>query len=196
LELINSIDLQGSVAGDPVYLETIFPVVVNDTMIIPPGAFVSGRVTTVSMKRNAKRRCTVLIRFEALILPNAVTRMLTNPGTRPTSDNRTNAPKQKGPKNPDLETISSAAKIGPSIGAVAGGTAGAGAGAAQFGAWSACNATNRTLKRGSVIDLVLIGPLQFDPAEVDFRGGPIHGTPIATDVPLHGSGAQGTSRKR
>src|SRR3954464_12670819 len=47
LGLINTVSTKHSAAGDRIYLETVFPVVMNGHIIIPPGSYVTGTVTDV-----------------------------------------------------------------------------------------------------------------------------------------------------
>ena len=47
LALINSISTKHSAEGDRVYLETVFPIMVNGRIVIPPGSYVAGTVTQV-----------------------------------------------------------------------------------------------------------------------------------------------------
>src|SRR5882762_4980898 len=45
LALINSVSTKHSAEGDRVYLETVFPILVNGKIVIPPGSYVAGTVT-------------------------------------------------------------------------------------------------------------------------------------------------------
>src|SRR6476620_9374806 len=47
LALINSISTKHSAEGDRVYLETVFPIMANGRLVIPPGSYVAGTVTEV-----------------------------------------------------------------------------------------------------------------------------------------------------
>jgi hypothetical protein len=42
LSLINSVSTKNSVPGDRVYLETVFPILVDGRIVIPPGSYVMG----------------------------------------------------------------------------------------------------------------------------------------------------------
>ena len=48
LGLINSISTKNAAEGDRVYLETVFPIMANGRIVIPPGSWVSGTVTEVN----------------------------------------------------------------------------------------------------------------------------------------------------
>ena len=45
LSLINSVSTKHSAEGDRVYLETVFPVLVNGRIVVPVGSYVAGTVT-------------------------------------------------------------------------------------------------------------------------------------------------------
>src|SRR5262249_55051148 len=56
LNLINSVSTKHSVEGDRVYLETVFPILVNGKIVIPPGSYVAGTVTQVKRPGRVKGR--------------------------------------------------------------------------------------------------------------------------------------------
>src|SRR5947209_9689965 len=74
LALINSISTKHSAEGDRVYLETVFPIMVNGRIVIPPGSYVAGTVTQVKRPGRVKGRGELFLRFDSLTLPNGVTR--------------------------------------------------------------------------------------------------------------------------
>src|ERR1700689_822212 len=80
LGLLNSVGTKHSIEGDRVYLETVFPIVVNSRIVIPPGSYVAGTLTQVKRpeRRNkdwhGKGRGEMFLRFDTLTLPNGVTR--------------------------------------------------------------------------------------------------------------------------
>src|SRR5262245_48259176 len=74
LSLINSISTKHSAEGDRVYLETVFPILVNGRIVIPPGSYVAGTVTQVKRPGRVKGRGELYVRFDSLTLPNGVTR--------------------------------------------------------------------------------------------------------------------------
>src|SRR5215472_1025197 len=47
LALINSISTKHSAEGDRIYLQTVFPILANGRIVIPPGSYVAGTVTLV-----------------------------------------------------------------------------------------------------------------------------------------------------
>src|SRR5271156_6741113 len=47
LSMINSVSTKTAVSGERVYLESVFPILVNGHVVIPPGSYVAGTVTEV-----------------------------------------------------------------------------------------------------------------------------------------------------
>src|ERR1700719_2612607 len=74
LSLINSVSTRNSVPGDRVYLETVFPILVDGKIVIPPGSYVAGTVTQIKRPGRVKGRGELYVRFDSLTLPNGVTR--------------------------------------------------------------------------------------------------------------------------
>ena len=74
LSLRNSVDTKHSHEGDRVYLDTLYPIVVDNRIVIPRGSYVSGTLTTVKPAGAVKGKGELFIRFDSLILPNGVTR--------------------------------------------------------------------------------------------------------------------------
>jgi len=74
LSLINSISTKHSAEGDRIYLETVFPIMSNGRIVIPPGSYVAGTVTFVKRPGRVKGRGELFLRFDSLTLPNGVTR--------------------------------------------------------------------------------------------------------------------------
>jgi len=74
LGLINSVSTKHSVAGDRIYLETVFPIVIDSHIVIPPGSYVTGTVTEVKRPGRIKGRGELYVRFDSITLPNGVTR--------------------------------------------------------------------------------------------------------------------------
>ena len=76
LSLINSVSTKHSAEGDRVYLETVFPVLVNGRIVVPVGSYVAGTVTQLKKPGRVKGRGELYVRFDSLTLPNGVTRDL------------------------------------------------------------------------------------------------------------------------
>src|ERR1700680_520614 len=74
LSLINSVSTKHSAEGDRVYLETVFPLLVNGRIVVPVGSYVAGTVTQIKRPGRVKGRGELYVRFDSLTLPNGVTR--------------------------------------------------------------------------------------------------------------------------
>src|SRR6202790_3516806 len=74
LSLINSVSTKHSAEGDRVYLETVFPILVDGRIVVPVGSYVAGTVTQIKRPGRVKGRGELFLRFDSLTLPNGVTR--------------------------------------------------------------------------------------------------------------------------
>src|ERR1700722_11619834 len=66
LGLINSVSTKHSAAGDRIYLETVYPIVIRNHIVIPPGSYVAGTVTEVKRPGRVKGRGELYVRFDTL----------------------------------------------------------------------------------------------------------------------------------
>jgi len=184
LGLINTVSTKHSAEGDRVYLETVFPILVNGRIVIPPGSFVAGTVTEVKRPGRVKGRGELYLRFDSLTLPNGVTRDFRArlggiDGRGGEEFDKTEGKVQsEGNKSGDARTIGEAAAAGTSIGLIAGSAAkhlgmGAGIGAAA-GATAGLMAVllsrgpDAVLAKGSTIEMITDRPLSFESAELNF----------------------------
>src|SRR4029077_8438727 len=71
LVLHNGISTRSAKIGDPVYFETLFPVMIDGKVAIPAGSYVSGEVTESVRPGRVKGRGELMIKLNTLILPNA-----------------------------------------------------------------------------------------------------------------------------
>src|SRR4051812_44768339 len=130
LALINSVSTKHSAEGDRVYLETVFPVLVNGRIVVPVGSWVTGTVTQVKKPGRVKGRGELYVRFDSLTLPNGVTRDFRGrigsmDGNAKNEVDRTEGKvRSEGNKAGDARTVGEAAAAGTSIGVIAGGAAG------------------------------------------------------------------------
>jgi hypothetical protein len=186
LSLINSISTKHSTEGDRVYLETVFPIMNNGRIVIPPGSFVAGTVTEVKRPGRMKGRGELFLRFDSLTLPNGVTRDFR--ARIATMDGRANEDfdraegkiRSEGNKGGDARAVGEATAAGASIGVIAGGATGhygmgAGIGAAAGAAAGLMGVLltrgpDAVLAKGSTIEMVLDRPLHFDDVDLNFNG--------------------------
>ncbi|MBZ5578507.1 MAG: hypothetical protein LAP40_18250 [Acidobacteriia bacterium] len=185
LTLINSVSTKHSAVGDRVYLETVFPILVNGKIVVPVGSYVAGSVTQIKKPGRVKGRGELYVRFDSLTLPNGVTRdfrarMSGLDGTATSEvdrgEGKVTAP---GNKKGDLQTIGEAASSGTAAGGLIGGLgaghpglgvgigAAAGAAAGMIGVLLS-RGPDAVLDKGATVEMVLDRPLHFGEAELNF----------------------------
>lgn len=192
LSLLSSISTKSAMEGDRVYLESIFPIMSDGKVVIPPGTYVAGTVTQVKRAGRVKGRAELFIRFDSMTLPNGVTRDFrgrvgTLDGSADESLDRDEG-KISGDSNKggDARTVGEAASGGAMIGGIAGRSAmGAGIGAAAGAAAGlvgvlATRGPDAMLERGSTMEMVMDRTLVFTEEELDFSNSmPSHRTGYA-----------------
>lgn len=184
LSMINSISTKTASEGERIYLETVFPILANGRVVIPPGSYVAGTVTEVKRPGRVKGRGELYVRFDSLTLPNGVTRDFRarvgslDGRASETLDKSEGKIKSEGNKAGDIKTVGEAAGAGATVGGLAGAAAGhAGIGA---GIGAAAGATagivgvllsrgpEAILAKGTTMEMVLDRSLQFSASELDF----------------------------
>ena len=182
LSLINSVSTKSAGEGDRVYLETVFPIVVDGRVVIPPGSYVAGTVTQVKRAGRIKGRGELYLRFDSLTLPNGVTRdfrarvgALDGRASEELEKNEGKI-KSEGNKGGDAQKIGEAAAAGTSVGVIAGSVAGrpgmgAGIGAAAGAAAALAGVLmsrgpEAVLAKGTTLEMVLDRPIAFTEDEM------------------------------
>ncbi len=157
LVLINSISTKHASPGDRVYLESVYPVPVAGRIVVPPGTYVSGTVTSVKRPGRVKGRGELFLRFEQLILPNGTIRDLVG---------RVGALDGRSPEDFDREEgkVSSESNRGGDARSVGEATAAAG----LIGVL-ASRGPEAILEKGTQLDMVLDRDLFFTEEEVTFE---------------------------
>lgn len=182
LVMVNSVSSKHSQVGDSVYLQSVYPVVVGERILIPAGTHVSGSVTNSKRPGRVKGRGTLGIRLEQLILPNGVIRsLLGRPGmidgrSPGDFDRESGTVKSEGTKGEDASDIATAAGAGASIGAIAGSVAGrtgtglgigsAAGAAAGLASVLLTRGPDAMLDRGTHLEMLLEGDLAFTEDEL------------------------------
>jgi hypothetical protein len=196
LQLINRISTKNAHEGDQVYLQSAFPVVINNSIIIPPGSYVKGTITSAKRPGRVAGKGELYLRFDSLTLPNGVTRDFKARVGAIDGSNADTLDKKEGKivsepaKGHDVATVAETTAVGTSIGAIAsrsspGLGAGIGAGAGMLVGLATVLATrgpDAVLERGSTIDMVLDREISFTPAELNFA----RNTPAAPILPTSG----------
>src|SRR5712692_1485425 len=184
LALINSVSTKHAAPGDHIYLESVFPVVVDGKILIPAGSYVSGTVTQVRRPGRVKGRGELFVRFDSMILPNGVTRDFRarvgglDGRASEELDRKEGKITSESNKGGDARTVGEAAAGGATVGAIAGAAAGhpgmgvgvgaaAGAAAGLVGVLLS-RGPEAMLARGTQLDMVLDRDLFFTDAEVTF----------------------------
>jgi type IV secretion system protein VirB10 len=184
LSLINSVSTKHSTEGERVYMETVFPVLVNGRIVVPVGSYVAGTVTHIKKPGRVKGRGELYVRFDSLTLPNGVTRDFhgridaMDGNAKDEVDRSEGTVRSEGNKAGDARTIGEAAASGASVGVIAGAATGhygmggaigaaAGATAGMVGVLLS-RGPDAVLARGSTLEMVLDRPISFSEKELDF----------------------------
>ncbi len=187
LSMINSVSTKNAAPGDRVYLETVFPILADGKIVIPPGSYVAGTITELKRPGRVKGKGEMYVRFDSLTLPNGVTRdfraRVGSLDGRASEhlDKAEGKIQSEGNKSGDVRTIGETAGAGATIGSIAGvssGHTGLGAGiGAAAGATAGLvgvlfsRGPDAILSRGTTLEMVLDRPLTFDSTEIDFAHG-------------------------
>ena len=204
LVMINSVSTKHAAEGDRVYLETSFPILADGRVVIPPGSYVAGTITSSKRAGRVKGKSELYLRFDSLTLPNGVTRdfrarMGGLDGRSSESFDRAEGKiTGEGTKGQDAVKVATAAGAGTSVGVIAGSAAGrpmmgtavgaaAGAAAGVVGVLLS-RGQDVVLGRGTVVEMVIDRTLEFSDADIDFSTAPGGRRPAITE--------EGPARKR
>jgi hypothetical protein len=183
LVLHNAISTRSARPGDPVYFETVFPIMVDGHVAVPAGSYISGEVTESKRPGRVKGRAELAIRLTTMILPNGYMVDLnavpsgagTGGGETVNSEGKVVGDSSKGA---DAGTVIRSTIAGTAIGAEIGdGTgnvgrgAGIGAGAGAVAGLAAVLLTrgpDATMPRGSTLEAVIDRPIYLDADKVQF----------------------------
>src|SRR6266851_1600073 len=179
LILHNAVTTRNAKPGDPVYLETLFPVVVDSRILIPAGSYVQGEILEARRPGKVKGTGEIRVRLNSMILPNGYAvdfnAVPTNAGTggneSTDSEGKIHGDTDKGG---DVGTVVKSTGIGAAIGAIAGqGAKGAGIGAgvgaaAGLAAVLLTRGPELELPRGTTVDVVLDRTVYLDASRVNF----------------------------
>lgn len=204
LVLHNAISTKSARMGDPVYFETLFPVMVDGHVAIPAGSYVSGEVTETKRPGRVKGRAELNIKLTTMILPNAYEVNLnaspgggagTGGGEGMNSEGKIIGDSDKAS---DIGTVVKTTAAGAGIGAIASrsaGGAGIGAGigaAAGLAAVLLSRGPEAELPRGSTLEAIIDRPIYLDADKVQFTSpgqastlaGPPSREPVRSKVPF------------
>src|SRR5467141_533487 len=188
LVLHNAVTTRNARPGDPVYLETLFPISIKGRILIPAGTYVQGEIQEAKRPGKVKGVGEIRMRLNSMILPNGYTvdfnAIPTNAGTGG-NESTDSEGKIKGDTNKggDAGTIVKSTGVGAGIGAIAtqsakGAGIGAGVGAAAgLAAVLLTRGPELELPRGTTVDVTLDRPLYLDSDKVQFTD-PGHATAL------------------
>lgn len=179
LILHNAVTTRNAKPGDPVYLETLFPVVIDNRILIPAGSYVQGEIQESRRPGKVKGTGEIRMRLNSMILPNGYVvdfnAIPTNAGTggneATDSEGKIHGDTDKGG---DVGTIAKSTGIGAGVGGIAtqsakGAGIGAGAGAAVgLAAVLLTRGPELELPRGTTVDVVLDRTVYLDASRVNF----------------------------
>jgi hypothetical protein len=183
--LHNGISTRTAKPGDPVYFETIFPIMIDGKVVIPAGSYVSGEVTESKRPGRVKGRGEIMIKLTTMILPNAyMVNLNAIPSGAGTGGGETVNSEGKvvgdSDKSDDVGTVIRSTEIGTGVGAGVGAAAGhvgegagigAGVGLATgLAAVLLTRGPDAELPRGSTVEAVISRPILLEADKVQFTG--------------------------
>lgn len=188
LTLKNAINSRTAFVGQSIYCETIYPITVDNRIIIPVGSYVKGSVTEVIKPGRVKGKAQVGIRFESITLPSGITQKMRatlasySGSGEETFKGEEGRIEGKSTKGRDAGTVASTTTQGTVIGGLTSRSGkGAGIGALSGGVAGlvlvlATRGEHVVLPPGTNFELELSSPLQFDRDELRgttrYDGGP------------------------
>lgn len=188
LLLHNAVNTGTAKAGDSVYFETLYPIAVNNRIVIPMGTFVRGEILLAKRPGRIRGRGELRLALEQMTYPNGYTiELKASPNSvDPNAGSRVNEQKNiQGPSSSlrDTTTVLFAAAGGAYMGTLSGavGNDAPGKGALVGGgiggmlglvAVLATRGPDARLPRGTMMDVVLDRPLVLDAALLPSAAGP------------------------
>ena len=179
LILHNAVTTRNAKPGDPVYLETPLPVVIDNRILIPAGSYVQGEVQEARRPGKVKGTGEIRLRLNSMILPNGYAvdfnAIPTNAGTGG-NEGTDSEGKIHGDtdKAGDVGTVIKTTGVGAGVGGIAtrsaaGAGIGAGAGAAAgLAAVLLTRGPELELPRGTTVDVVLDRAVYLDASRANF----------------------------
>jgi type IV secretion system protein VirB10 len=177
LSLVNTLSTKQSREGDRVYLQTAFPVALDNRIVIPKGSSVIGTLTEAKKPGRVSGKGELYIRFDSLTLPNGVTRDLRSRLSNADGSTKGDVDRGEGKvisesnKSGDARRVGETTAAGGSIGGIAGaasGHAGMGVGigaaagaAAGLASVFGSRGPDAVLRRGTTVEMMLDRDLSF-----------------------------------
>jgi len=166
--LTSRISTKNARDGDGIYGKTVFPITVNNKIVIPEGSFVRGKVTEIRRPGRVKGKGELTLNFQTLVLPGGITvPIYTSLGGVGGAGERKGEATVQGDssKGEDAKTVGTTAAQGALIGVIAdrgrGAAVGGGVGAAAgTAAVLLTRGKDLVLEPGTTIEIVLDRPVE------------------------------------
>ena len=166
--LTSRISTKNARDGDGIYGKTVFPITVNNKIVIPEGSFVRGKVTEIRRPGRVKGKGELTLNFQTLVLPGGITvPIYTSLGGVGGAGERKGEATVQGDssKGEDAKTVGTTAAQGALIGVIAdrgkGAVVGGGVGAAAgTAAVLLTRGKDLVLEPGTTIEIVLDRPIE------------------------------------
>ena len=166
--LTSRISTKNARDGDGIYGKTVFPITVNNKIVIPEGSFVRGKVTEIRRPGRVKGKGELTLNFQTLVLPSGITvPIYTSLGGVGGAGERKGEATVQGDssKAEDAKTVGTTAAQGALIGVIAdrgrGAVVGGGVGAAAgTAAVLLTRGKDLVLEPGTTIEIVLDRPIE------------------------------------
>ena len=166
--LTSRISTKNARDGDGIYGKTVFPITVNNKVVIPEGSFVRGKVTEIRRPGRVKGKGELTLNFQTLVLPSGITvPIYTSLGGVGGAGERKGEATVQGDssKGEDAKTVGTTAAQGALIGVIAdrgkGAVVGGGVGAAAgTAAVLLTRGKDLVLEPGTTIEIVLDRPVE------------------------------------
>jgi len=185
IAIADYLNTRNSQAGDVFYAETVYPIWVQQTLIIPKGSNIRGTVTEVVRPGRIKGKGRLTVRFDDVLLPNGVNAKLSaafrgihGPGEETVDRRSESVEGGGGSAGEDVETVIGTTATGALLGTVIGagtGNVGTGAGVgAGIGAAAGLaqvlfsRGRDLVINPGTRLDLELRQPMTFALNELEF----------------------------
>ena len=179
IALSSYLNSKSTQVGDTFYADTIYPIWIQQRLVLPKGSTIRGTVTAVTRPGFIRGKGRLAIRIDDVLLPNGVKRDLVaafkgihGPGEEKL-DRQSESVEAGGAQKTDAGQVVATTSQGAIVGAIVDGGSGAAIGAgsgAAVGLATVMLSRSRdlVLDPGTQFDLELQQPLRFMPAEIDF----------------------------
>ena len=190
LVLHNAITTRNARPGDPIYLETLFPIIIDGRICIPAGSYVSGEIVEAKRPGRVKGRGEIMVRLTTMILPNGyAVNFNAIPTGAGTGGNE--SVEEEGRVKSDTDKTSDVGTVIKTTGAGAGIGAGIGA-AVGLATVFMTRGPELELPRGTTLDVLLDRALYLDADKIQFTdpgrastlAGPPNRQPVRNRVPF------------